>query len=81
MHYCIITKVAGDKITVKPVDDTSNCNAEETTHKKHLLCSLESAAANIVEDILAMADDRGLRNLVHIDRQPIISAYAESLHC
>ena len=33
---------------------------------------------DMVKDILSMASDRGLRNLVHIDRQPIIEAYAES---
>ena len=38
----------------------------------------DSAPGDMVEDILSMADDRGLRNLFHIDRQPIIEAYAGS---
>jgi hypothetical protein len=32
----------------------------------------------ICEDILQLAKDRGMRNLVHIDRQPIIACYAQA---
>ena len=34
------------------------------------------SAETMIEDIQLLAKDRGMRNLVHIDRQPIIAQYA-----
>jgi len=36
------------------------------------------SVSSICEDILQLAKDRGMRNLVHIDRQPIIACYAQA---
>ena len=33
---------------------------------------------SIIEDIIKLSEDRGLRNLAHVDRQPIIEKYAKS---
>jgi len=35
-----------------------------------------SAVQTMIKDIMLLAQDRGTRNLVHIDRQPIIAQYA-----
>eukprot|EP00964_Phaeocystis_antarctica_P011823 scaffold6535_cov74-Phaeocystis_antarctica.AAC.2 len=52
----------------------------ENTHSGEFdgLCSAETDDIDtMVEDIKKLAADRGVRNVVHADRQPIIARYAE----
>jgi hypothetical protein len=37
-----------------------------------------AALETMIEDIKLLAEDRGMRNLVHIDRQPIVAQYARA---
>ena len=49
-----------------------------TSKKSELSSSEIDVAESIIEDIKLLAADRGMRNFVHIDRQPIIAEYAQA---
>lgn len=62
----------------QPVAKWINPETNETgENDKKKIKSLDSTPDSIVKDILRLADDRGLRNIVHIDRQPIIELFAK----
>ena len=58
-------------ITWKANDGKEGTTARTDVSARH--CT----ADDIVTDIIRLADDRGLRNMVHVDREPIINLYAK----
>jgi len=86
--FCVIvTDVKDDTIswrkdTSAKVETSAEMSAEvvgSTDTSKEKVRSGETVAVDtIIEDIRLLTADRGMRNFVHIDRQPIIERYAQA---
>ena len=63
-------------IVVKP--DKEDKEIVLDLDKAYEVYSYDSNDETITEDIAAMVEGRGLRNAIHVDRQPILVAYAKS---
>ena len=71
----VITSIKGTTVSFEDARDPKRTCTRQVTDKN--ICSGElHTNVDLITDIKALASDRGLRNLVHIDRQPIIAAYA-----
>jgi hypothetical protein len=69
--HCVV-KQTGDNVSLKPENGGKAIMKPIST----LYSGEISAIKYMVEDIGELARERGMRNLVHADRQPIIAVYA-----
>jgi len=75
----IVTGIKGNEVIWQEAFPDAGKTPETGTSKKSELFSGEIyAVKSIIEDIKLLAADRGMRNFVHIDRQPIIAKYAQA---
>ena len=75
----IVTDIKGDEISWQEASPGAGKEPETgTSHKSKLFSGEIYTAKSIIEDIKLLAADRGMRNFVHSDRQPIIAEYAQA---
>ena len=75
----MVTGIKGNEVFWQEAFPDAGKTPETGTSKKSELYSGEiHDVKSMIEDIKLLAADRGMRNFVHIDRQPIIAKYAQA---
>jgi hypothetical protein len=75
----IVTGIKGNAVSWQEAFPDVGETPETGTSKKSELWSAEIFdAESMIEHMKLLAADRGMRNFVHVDRQPIIAKYAQA---
>ena len=75
----VVTGIDGTRISWREASPAVGTEPRTGSDDKSKFLSFEiRPVEDMIEDIKLLAEDRGMRNLVHIDRQPIVAQYARA---